>query len=69
MAGGDLVEYFSTGSFPAAWGEVFHLHIVELSTFDVYQQKGIMENAPLLEKAEGTLPASGRKFIIEDEME
>ena len=48
--------------------EIDLLHVVESPSYEVYQQKGIMENVPLYEMAGGTMPASNQKFIIRDVM-
>ncbi len=48
--------------------EIDLLHVVESSPYEVYQQKGIMENVPLYEMAGGTMPSSDQKFIIKDVM-
>jgi nucleotide-binding universal stress UspA family protein len=49
--------------------EVELLHVVEASPYEVYQQRGILENVPLYEMAGGTMPAANQKFVIRDVLE
>ena len=46
--------------------EVKLLHVVETSPYEVYVQRGIMENVPLYERAGTSMPSPGEKFIIKD---
>lgn len=47
----------------------FAFHAVESSTYEVYQQKGIMENISLYELAGETMPDSEQRFIVRDARE
>jgi nucleotide-binding universal stress UspA family protein len=49
--------------------EVELLHVVEASPYEVYQQRGIMENVPLYEMAGGAMPTSNQRFVIRDVLE
>ena len=49
--------------------EVKLLHVVETSPYEVYVQRGIMENVPLYERAGASLPSADQKFIIKDVLE
>ncbi|MDH4249180.1 MAG: universal stress protein [Deltaproteobacteria bacterium] len=49
--------------------EVKLFHVVETSPYEVYMQRGIMENVPLYERVGVSLPSSGSKFIIKDVLE
>ena len=45
------------------------LHVVEQSPYEVYMQRGIMEDVPLYERAGAALPSANQKFIIKDVVE
>ena len=49
--------------------EVKLLHVVETSPYEVYVQRGIMENVPLYERAGASMPSANQKFIIKDVLE
>lgn len=49
--------------------EVELLHVVEESPYEVYMQRGILENVPLYERAGASLPSANQQFIIKDVLE
>lgn len=44
--------------------EVELLHVVESSTYEVYQQRGMMDSVRLFEMAGGGMPTSDQKMIV-----
>ena len=49
--------------------EVELLHVVEASPYEVYQQKGIVGDVPLYERAIGSMPSSTQRYIVKDVIE
>lgn len=65
----DKAKNYAAGLARQFEAEVELLHVVETSPYEVYMQRGIMENVPLYERAGTGMPASDQKFIIRDVME
>jgi nucleotide-binding universal stress UspA family protein len=49
--------------------EVELLHVVERSPYEVYQQRGFLQDVPLYQLPGDTAPSANQKFIIKDVME
>ncbi len=49
--------------------EVELLHVVERSPYEVYQQRGFLQDVPLYEVPGETVPAAHQRFIIKDVLE
>ena len=49
--------------------EIELVHVVEVSPYEVYQQRGFLENVPLYERAGAALPRAHGTFVIKDVMD
>jgi len=49
--------------------EVELLHVVERSPYEVYQQRGFLQDVPLYQMPGDALPSAQQKFIIKDVIE
>lgn len=65
----ERAKEFADGLASQFNAEVELLHVVEQSPYEVYMQRGIMENVPLYERAGTSMPSADQKFIIRDVLE
>lgn len=49
--------------------EIELVHVVEVSPYEVYQQRGFVENVPLYERVGASLPRAHGTFVIKDVMD
>lgn len=65
LAGLRYAQLFG-GQFGA---EIELVHVVEASPYEVYQQRGFVENVPLYERVGTSMPRSHGTFVVKDVMD